>query len=53
MPPDPFQTVSNAQDLLTVLAAKKPGDSIALILDRNDSTQTVTVTLGELPASAG
>lgn len=43
-------TVTNAQDLLTVLAGKKPGDTITLKIDRNGSTQTVQVHLGELPA---
>jgi putative serine protease PepD len=44
-------TISNAQDLMNLLASEKPGDSITLTLDRNGSTLTVTVTLGELPAS--
>jgi S1-C subfamily serine protease len=44
-------TISNAQDLLNVVAGEKPGDSITLTLDRSGSTLTVTVTLGELPAS--
>ena len=45
-------TVTNAQDLITILASKKPGDTITLKIDRSGSTLTVTVTLGELPASA-
>jgi putative serine protease PepD len=44
-------TISNAQDLLTIVAGKKPGDSITLTLDRSGTTLAVTVTLGELPAS--
>jgi len=44
------QTVSNAVDLLTILAQKKPGDSITLKIDRNGQTMTVHVHLGELPA---
>ena len=44
-------SITDAQDLLTALAAKKPGDTIALTIDRNGSTVTVKVTLGELPAS--
>jgi putative serine protease PepD len=43
-------TIADAQDLLTVLASKKPGDTITLKLDRNGSTQSVQVQLGELPA---
>jgi S1-C subfamily serine protease len=42
--------VSSAQDLLTVLAKEKPGDTITLKINRNGSTQTVQVHLGELPA---
>ena len=44
-------TISNAQDLLNILASEKPGDSITVTLDRNGSTLTVTVTLAELAAS--
>jgi len=44
-------TISNAQDLLNILASEKPGDSITVTLDRSGSTLTVTVTLAELPAS--
>jgi putative serine protease PepD len=43
-------TVNNAQDLLTVLAQKKPGNTISLKLNRNGSTISVTVRLAELPA---
>jgi S1-C subfamily serine protease len=43
--------VTDAQDLLTVLATKKPGETISLKVDRNGSTQTIQVHLGELPAS--
>lgn len=43
-------TITDAQDLLTVLATKKPGDTISLKLDRNGTTMTVQVHLGELPA---
>jgi S1-C subfamily serine protease len=42
--------VSDAQDLLTILANQKPGNSITLTLNRNGSTSTVQVKLGELPA---
>jgi S1-C subfamily serine protease len=44
------KSVTDAQDLLTILASKKPGDTITLKIDRNGSTQTVQVHLGELPA---
>ena len=46
-------TVTDAQGLLTILAQKKPGDTITLKIDRNGTTLTVQVQLGELPASAG
>ena len=42
-------SISSAQDLLTYLAHKKPGDTITLKIDRNGSTVTVKVRLGELP----
>jgi putative serine protease PepD len=44
------KTVTDAQDLLTILAAKKPGESISLTINRNGSTSNVTAKLGELPA---
>jgi S1-C subfamily serine protease len=44
-------TITDAQDLLTAIAGKKPGDRVTLTLDRNGSTLAVGVTLGELPAS--
>jgi len=43
-------SISSAEDLLTVLAQKKPGDSVTLQLSRNGSAVTVHVQLGELPA---
>jgi S1-C subfamily serine protease len=43
-------TITDATDLLTVLAQKKPGDTIKLKINRNGSTVNVTVKLGELPA---
>jgi S1-C subfamily serine protease len=45
-------TVTSAQDLLTALAQHKPGDTISLTLNRNGSTLTVQVHLGQLPASS-
>jgi S1-C subfamily serine protease len=44
------KTVTDASDLLTVLAQKKPGDPISLKVDRNGSNITVQAHLGELPA---
>jgi S1-C subfamily serine protease len=38
-------------DLLTALARQKPGTTVTLTLNRNGSTMTVHVTLGELPAN--
>jgi S1-C subfamily serine protease len=43
-------SISSAEDLLTVLAQKKPGDTISLKVNRNGSTLTMQVHLGELPA---
>ncbi len=43
-------TVTNATDLLTVLAGKKPGSTINLKINRNGSTVKLQVRLGELPA---
>jgi S1-C subfamily serine protease len=43
-------TVTDAQDLLTVIANKKPGETVQLRIERNGTTTTVTVKLGELPA---
>lgn len=45
-------TVTDAQDLLTYLATQKPGNTVTLKLDRNGSSTTVQVHLGELPASS-
>ena len=44
------QPITSASDLLTVLATKKPGDSISLTVHRNGSTINVQAHLGELPA---
>jgi S1-C subfamily serine protease len=43
--------ISDANDLLTILAQQKPGNTITLTLNRNGSTVMVHVTLGELPAA--
>lgn len=42
--------VTDAQDLLTVLAGEKPGSRITLKVDRNGTTNTIQIQLGELPA---
>jgi putative serine protease PepD len=42
-------SISNAEDLLTILAQKKPGQTVTLTIHRNGSTLTVHVRLGELP----
>jgi len=44
-------SISGQDDLLTALAHQKPGDTVALTLNRNGSTLTVHARLGELPAS--
>ena len=43
---------AKVDDLLTALAHSKPGQTMTLTLNRNGSTLTVHVHLGELPASA-
>jgi S1-C subfamily serine protease len=45
------QAITGESDLLTALANAKPGAKMTLTIDRNGSTVTVTVTLGELPAA--
>lgn len=42
-------SVATAEDLLTTLAHKKPGDTIALKLNRNGSTVSVSVRLRRTP----
>src|SRR5579883_3020794 len=44
--------ISGQDDLLAALAQHKPGDTITLALNRNGTTLTVQVRLGELSASA-
>ena len=46
------QDVTNSSALYAIDRDKKPGDQIRLTIDRNGQEQTVTVTLGERPASA-
>lgn len=43
-------SISNAEDLLTILATKHPGDTVSLKVDRDGSAMSFTVKLGELPA---
>jgi len=45
------QAITSQDDLLTALAHQKPGATVTLTLDRNGSTSTVRVQLGELRAS--
>jgi S1-C subfamily serine protease len=44
-------TITGEEDLLVALAHTKPGAAMRLVLDRNGTTVTVTVHLGELPAA--
>jgi putative serine protease PepD len=44
-------TITGQEDLLVVLAHAKPGSTMHLVLNRNGSSVTVTVHLGELPAA--
>ena len=37
-------------DLLSTLAAHKPGDTVTVVVDRNGSPKTTTVTLGSTPS---
>jgi S1-C subfamily serine protease len=46
------QPITGEDDLLVALAHGKPGQTMTLTLNRNGSTLTVHVHLGELPASA-
>ncbi len=45
------QAITGQDDLLAALAHQKPGDTVSLALNRNGSTVSVRVHLGELPAS--
>jgi putative serine protease PepD len=46
-------TITSSDDLLSALADQKPGDSVQVTVQtQSGSTQTVTVHLSELPASA-
>ena len=44
-------TITSASDLLTALAQTKPGQTVNVTINRNGTTHSLRVTLGELPAS--
>jgi S1-C subfamily serine protease len=44
-------SITGQNDLLTALAHQKPGATVTLTVDRNGSTSSIHVTLGELPAN--
>ncbi len=43
--------ITSADDLLTALSSTKPGQSVQVVVNRNGTAKTFTVTLAELPAS--
>jgi len=45
------QTITSADELIAFLAQKKPGDKVALTIERDGKTQDVAVTLAERPAN--
>ena len=45
--------VSDMSDVIAAVASKQPGDELELTLLRGGNERTVTVTLGDRPASAG
>jgi len=47
------RTISGPEDLRTLVDEHQPGDEIEIVVKRNGQEKTVTVTLGERPASAG
>ena len=44
-------SVGSADELRTLIDAKRPGDSVELTVERNGDTQTLRVTLGTRPAA--
>lgn len=44
-------TITSSDDLLTALAHARPGQSVSVTVNRNGSRQTLTVTLGKMPAN--
>jgi putative serine protease PepD len=47
------QKIDGTSELVAAVAAHKPGDKLALTIDRNGRTLHVTVTLGVQPTSSG
>jgi putative serine protease PepD len=47
------KTVRNSQSLASIIEQFKPGERVAIVIDRDGSTQTVEVTLGTRPNTAG
>ena len=45
------ESVDSADELRRLIEARRPGDEIELTIERNDSTKTVTVTLGTRPSA--
>jgi putative serine protease PepD len=44
-------SITNAQQLSTLIQKKQPGDQVTVVVDRGGSSQTFQVTLGTRPAS--
>jgi len=51
-PADQAGLKAGADDLTSSLASRLPGDKVTLTVDRNGTTKTIAVTLGNRPASA-
>jgi S1-C subfamily serine protease len=47
------EALESAEELRSIVNDRKPGEELALEVRREDSTETVTVTLGRRPATAG
>ena len=47
------EPVTSPDDLRRIVQSKDPGDSLTLEIQRDDSQETVTVTLGRLPSQSG
>jgi S1-C subfamily serine protease len=47
------EPVTSPDDLIRIVQSKDPGDSLTLGIQRDDSQETVTVTLGRLPSQSG
>jgi serine protease DegQ len=46
------QPITSAEDLLAALRKHKPGDVVDVVIDRNGTTKTVSVTLGSPPEAS-